>query len=172
MGCYSWKFGNTKNRSRLVCGNAAYLLIPEKFGGGHYFEPHYDGYGQFAGKDVFELIADWNREVLSEYPGWLLEGNVDEQRMDPKHILPVTVSGFSWYKDYADLLLSREQVVENNQDNEMFKAFGFEWRSIGIELTTLDRNNDSLPFPIKVSSVPMPYEACRASHMDPRQGCC
>ena len=77
MGCFSWVFcdkGPVRKKNdtdvyarptkeqRLMIGEEAYVLIPKEFGGGHIYESRYDGYGNFGGKDIFELVADWNRE--------------------------------------------------------------------------------------------------------------
>lgn len=67
MGQFSWldcKTGEqvVDNKRRNV-----YVLIPKEFGGGHIKEECYDGYGNFGGHDIYDLVVDWNREYLEEY---------------------------------------------------------------------------------------------------------
>lgn len=67
MGQFSWLDCVTgeqviDNRRRNV-----YVLIPKRFGGGHIKEECYDGYGNFGGHDIYELVVDWNRAFLEEY---------------------------------------------------------------------------------------------------------
>ena len=66
MGCFSWLDCRTGEQIRIGNSRKVYVLIPEKFGGGHITDTYYDGYGSFGGCDIYELVADWNRVYLSE----------------------------------------------------------------------------------------------------------
>lgn len=61
MGYFSWMFADKANRSRLKIGQPAYVPCPD---GTVIFEPAYDGYGHFGGKDIYELVAEWNRDSM------------------------------------------------------------------------------------------------------------
>lgn len=69
MGQFSWIYSNTN--TQLIDNKYAdtYLLVPkpfqEKYGKAIY-ESCYDGYGNFDIYDVYELIAEWNKEMIPE----------------------------------------------------------------------------------------------------------
>lgn len=68
MGQFSWL--DCKDPKRQILDNVfedVYVLIPKEFGGGHIEESYYDGYGNFCGQDIYELVVDWNRKYLGEY---------------------------------------------------------------------------------------------------------
>lgn len=158
MGQFSWLDCITgeqvvDNRTRDV-----YVLVPKEFRdeyGIRIKETCYDGYGNFGGHDIYDLVADWNRKALSENPDTFLEHR------------GCKVSGLSWYEAYADLNNSKAEVI-NHIQNEMFHP---EWRFIGIELACYDEDNASLPYPIKITHDPNAvYENCEPSNGDPNQG--
>jgi len=135
-----------------------YVLVPEEFGGGHIKETYYDGYGHFGGYDVYDLVADWNRKYLSEHP---------------EHEFPHAkerISDKGWYEAYADLAKTREDVLKKVEE-ENFMPWCVEWRTVGIEIACYDKDNASLPFPIKITHNPNAvYEKCEPSKGDPNQG--
>lgn len=62
MGVYSFMYADTNNTENLKIGGSAYVCCPD---GTFIKEPHYGGYGNFAGHDIYELLVDWNKEYLS-----------------------------------------------------------------------------------------------------------
>lgn len=50
-----------------------YVLCPD---GTAMHEYNYDGYGNFAGRDIYNLVADWNREFLSQKNGEFLKAHI------------------------------------------------------------------------------------------------
>lgn len=64
MGFYSWMYADTDNKKRLKIGQGAYVLCPD--GTTKIKEYHYNGYGTFGGNDIYELVAEWNRDYLTE----------------------------------------------------------------------------------------------------------
>jgi hypothetical protein len=53
------------NRRRDV-----YVLVPKEFThiyGERICEHCYDGYGNFGGYDIYDLVVDWNRRYLNQY---------------------------------------------------------------------------------------------------------
>lgn len=67
MGCFSWCTSDTK-KSIPCCipfgdlPGTVYLLNPF---GEPYKETDYEGYGEFGGRDVYDLVVEWNREHLT-----------------------------------------------------------------------------------------------------------
>lgn len=169
MGCYSWKYCDaTKEKKRMICGlgtGPSFLLIPKEFGGGHLKEIIYDGYGNMAGVDIYEAVAMWNREYLSQ---------------NPDHILPhlgKKVSAFSWYPIFADLSIPFEELAEALEKEGIFSCEingepVFELRKIGIAMACYDVDNASLKYPVKIAcKEESVYEKCKPSKSDPLQGC-
>ena len=64
MGQFSWL--DCKTGEQIVDDKYrdVYVLVPEEFGGGHILEKCYDGYGNFGGHDIYDLVVDWNRNYL------------------------------------------------------------------------------------------------------------
>lgn len=70
-------------------------------------EPCYEGYGEFNGQDVYELVVRWNRAFIAENPDFLLphihrfyNGSVKQYRL----------KDFRWYPVIADLSIPFEQL--------------------------------------------------------------
>ncbi len=161
MGCFSWMFADTNNEKALCIGHPGYLVRPD---GSFFLERCYDGYGRFGSQDVFDLVADWNREFLSRNPDYIVpqhgttvqaDGSYKEAECKP-------VSSFEWYPAYSDLSLNRQEVVKRSGISE--------YRIIGIELACYNDQNEKLPFPIKVCESPCGYYSLPASKDDPNQG--
>lgn len=57
MGMFSWKC--CKCNEAVNAGTATVALVPSKFGE-NLFEPSIDGYGVFAGRDIYALVYMWN----------------------------------------------------------------------------------------------------------------
>lgn len=64
MGQFSWL--DCKTGEQVIDNHPrdVYLLVPRQLGGGHIKETCYDGYGHFGGKDVYDLVAAWNRDFI------------------------------------------------------------------------------------------------------------
>ena len=82
------------------------------------------------------------------------------------------ISEFPWYRFYADLTLSKREVVERWKERIQSESSSVEYRYIGIILACEDEDNAALPFPIKVCREDCIYEEVpTASIGDPLQGC-
>lgn len=169
MGFFSWMFCDTNNKERLKIGKSAYLLTPKDslYEGRNIHESSYDGYGSFYIFDVYEVVADLNREYLSKHPDHLIYQN-DRLRLKPEQKKNGRkVSSFKWYKYYSNLSLSHREIEENMKRD----GLRHDYRDIGIEIACYDYDNAHLPYPIKIASKDVPYESVKASRSDSMQGC-
>ena len=144
MGQFSWL--DCKTGEQVIDNHPrdVYLLVPRQLGGGHIKETCYDGYGHFDGKDVYDLVADWNRDYIPVVLDHLLDVwkcSIDE-------------------KTKRDLSLFAEE-----------KEPSCEKRWLGIVLACYDEDNARLKYPIKITHDPdAVYETCTPSKSDPNQG--
>lgn len=174
MGQFSWLDCITNEQIIDNKVRDVYVLVPKEFGGGHIKESCYDGYGHFGLHDIYNLVADWNREYLSKNPNHefgyakkrakFLE-EYKKNYPDYNEKIDFKVSDKEWYKAYADTSLPRETVVETIRN--YFK----EWRTIGIDIACYDEDNAVLKYPIKIThDENAVYEDCKPSLGDPNQG--
>lgn len=63
MGSFSWLFADTNNTKNLRANRRGYVACPD---GTFICEPCYETYGIFDGKDVYDLVVDWNRKFIAE----------------------------------------------------------------------------------------------------------
>ncbi len=159
MGCFSRKFSDVPGR--LIIGKRAIVPIPpcfqDKYGVSQIKENSYDGHGRYGCYDIYDLVADWNREFLSQNPDLYLPGQEE------------VVSNFPWYPFYADLSLSPEDI-----DRKMHEITNdFEYRYIGIAISCYDEDNEKMKYPIKICKFEKNaiYDNLPASKRDPMQGC-
>lgn len=64
MGQFSWLDCLTGEQIIDDKERDVYVLVPKEFGGGHIKETCYDGYGNFGGHDIYDLVVDWNKDYL------------------------------------------------------------------------------------------------------------
>lgn len=178
MGQFSWLDCVTKQQIVDNRWKKVYVLVPKEFGGGHIEENCYDGYGNFGGYDIYDLVADWNREYLSKHPEHVFphalhraDWFADYVKTHPDYSERIysRVSDMGWYSTYADLSKSREEVVRFMEENHC--GIYPEWRTIGIDIACYDEDNSALPYPIKITyDASAVYEDCNFSPSDPDQG--
>lgn len=177
MGQFSWLDCITEEQIVDDKHRDVYVLIPKEFGGGHIVEHCYDGYGHFGDEDIFDLVAYWNRDILSEKPNFIFPYAIHRAKYisenykwdsDYSEKIDIQIYQKPWYKYYSDNTLTMSDVVEKCKKD--FDKY-FEWRYIGIALACYDEDNEALPFPIKITHNPnATYEHCRPSKSDPNQG--
>ena len=147
MGQFSWIYSDTNKQ--LIDNRKAdtYLLVPkpfqEKYGKAIY-ERCYDGYGRFGRYDVYDLIPEWNKEIIPEIIRRIKAGN--------------------WKCS------TNENDIKNLQNYYEGKHITCELRWLGIVMACYDEDNFALEYPIKITTKEMEYENARPSESDPNQG--
>ena len=192
MGQFSWIYSDTNKQ--LIDNRRAdtYLLVPPPFQakyGKTIYESCYDGYGNFGGYDVYDLVAEWNREFLSkdmlrEEPKFKNYGGLypfEKERLRKEGLSEEEIEkkDFEQRNYYYNLAVKRHQTVierlndykNGMSDKEMFLKYGENWkREIGIDIACYDEQNESIPFSIKITTKEMEYNSVAASKSDPNQG--
>ena len=186
MGCFSWlDCDKRENRRPIRIGEKAYLLVPKKFQNdyGKVIETYsYDGYGHFCGCDVYDLVAEWNREYLSEdmlqpVPDVNKFGGLwsyEKDKLRKKGVSEEEVERLDreeqqkhWQNavDYRQYRLEQMLAFKDGEEIE-------DLRDIGIAIACYDEQNANLPYPIKISrNEKAVYEDCEPCLSDPDQGC-
>lgn len=148
MGQFSWIYSDTNRQ--LINGKVAntYLLVPppfqEKYGKAIY-ESCYDGYGRFGKYDVYDLIPEWNKDMIPE-------------------IIRRRKNG-TWVCD-SDV----NNTNTNLQNYYEGKPITCELRWLGIVMACYDEDNFALEYPIKITIREMEYKNAMPSKRDPNQG--
>lgn len=147
MGQFSWIYSDTNKQ--LIDNRKAdtFLLVPkpfqEKYGKAIY-ESCYDGYGRFGRCDVYDLIPEWNKEMIPEIIRRIKDGD--------------------WKCSTS------ENDITNLQNYYEGKPITCELRWLGIVMACYDEDNFSLEYPIKITTKEMEYENVKPSESDPNQG--
>lgn len=144
MGQFSWRDCVTGKPILDNVRKTSYLLVPAKFGS-NIEEPEYDGYGHFGGKDAYDLVIDWNKDMIPEIIRRINNG--------------------TWECNV------NKTDIENLQNFYENKPISCEKRWLGIIIACYDEDNSALEFPIKVTyESRATYEDCKPSPRDPNQG--
>ena len=147
MGQFSWIYSDT---NKQVIDNRkadTYLLVPEPFQdkyGKAIYEWHYDGYGMFDKYDVYDLVPEWNKNMIPE-------------------IIRRQKNG-TWGCSMS------EADIQNLQNYYEDKPITCELRWLGIMMACYDEDNFALEYPIKITSKEMDYKDAKPSESDPNQG--
>lgn len=112
--------------------------------------------GVFGGKDVYDLVADWNKAMIPEI---LRKADMGKWQCDINA------------NDRKVLLNFYEgKPLDEGIDEEKF-CLGTEKRTVGILMSCYDEDNARLDYPIKIThSRTAVYENCDPSPSDPNQG--
>ena len=154
---FSFMYADSNNARSLKVGGSAFVICPD---GKSIYESDYEGNGIFCGKDIYELVVDWNEEFLKcsllTYP---------------------SASDYVSLRDFADAKREYDKLCELLDDllskpvTYMNAKYGREYKhKLGIAIAGNDTQNMKLPFPIKISESVMPYDVLPASLYDPNQG--
>ena len=107
MGSFSWLFADTNNTKNLRANRRGYVACPD---GTFICEPCYETYGIFDGKDVYDLVVDWNRKFIAENPDHLLP-HVHCWTKDGALVRTTyRLKDFPWYPVVADLSIPFEDL--------------------------------------------------------------
>lgn len=147
MGQFSWIYSDTNKQ--VVNNRVAdtYLLVPEPFQGKYgraICESYYDGYGRFGRYDVYDLIVEWNKEII------------------PEIIEKIQVC--EWECSVGEIELENLRKYFDGEDTSI------PVRELGIILACYDEDNFRLKYPIKITSKEMDYALAKPSKSDPDQG--
>ncbi len=164
MGAFSWMFADKRNKQALKIMGHGFVACPD---GSFIEETSYDGYGHFAGHDIYDLVVDWNRD-------WL---NTSMLQKPVREMYAAGDEGDIWFNkgcknfERAAARLMDWRSGEMNEE-EMALRYGQEWkRDIGIDIACYDDQNAALPYPIKiVSERSYLYHQLPASQGDEHQG--
>ncbi|MCD8109357.1 MAG: hypothetical protein LUE14_04560 [Clostridiales bacterium] len=130
MGIFTWTDCQDR-RKKIQYGGRAYVSCPD---GSVIFEPSY--YGYFGGHDIYELAVDFNR------------GGLDEifKRMRKEREFPATTARWNRWQS------RRWKATRSEKKCHCGISCSVNWkRELGMLIACEDRDNRSLPFPIKVS---------------------
>ena len=147
MGQFSWIYSDTNKQLVDNKEADAYLLVPKPFQdkyGKAIHETCYDGYGNFGYYDVYDLVLEWNKEMIPEIIRRIQNGT---------------------WQGYAS-----ENDIINLQAYYEGKEIDCEPRELGIVMACYDEDNASLEYPIKITTQEMEYENALPSEGDPNQG--
>lgn len=163
MGCFSWMFADKDNKTNLRIDRKGYIACPD---GSFIKDSCYEGYGEFTGNDVYELVVEWNRKFIAENPDFVMPHRV----WDGKENREFALKDFWWYPIIADLsipLSDFAKEVERRGKENRFR----ELRTVGIDIACYSEDNEALPYPIKITqTMKIPYKDLPASKRDPEQG--
>lgn len=160
MGYFTWTLAN-RTPTKLRSGEYAAKCKLGYFGYGAIVcpdntlikEDHYGGYGEFGGRDVYDLVVDWNKDHLMDIPK--LPGFKPWGDTDAFHAI---MDAFQ--KDDQDALHAAIEAAAVNDP-----LMRTEWkRTIGIYIACY--NNALLPYPIKIVDCvrPKPYSELHPSN--------
>lgn len=124
MGQFSWLDCKTGEQILDNVSRKSYVLVPKEFGGGHIEEHCYDGYGRFGGRDVYALVAEWNRPDLcigdDEEDRYIGIGIAcyDEQNASLKYPIKITHDENAVYEECEPSLSDPDQGWKYDDDDE------------------------------------------------------
>ena len=147
MGQFSWIYSDMNKQVVDDKKADTFLLVPKPFQhkyGKAIYEGCYDGYGNFGDYDVYDLVLEWNKDMI------------------PEIIRRINKGTWKCSVDKNDIV-----NLQNYYDG---KEVTCELRWLGIIMACYDEDNFALEYPIKITSKEMDYENVFASETDPNQG--
>lgn len=134
------RHGEYSKKDKISYGGYIKVVCPD---GTIYEDVCYDGYGRIGRYDVYNLVVDWNKYNLSA----ILKARRDHIFYNElKEILEKYIES-----DY-DEMCTTEFVKGLVADGKCGEYLISDWkRNIGIMLACEDKDNEALPFPLKVT---------------------
>ena len=147
MGYYTWTFAN-RPKQKLQYSACGFVACPD---GAFIKEDCYDGYAMFGGHDVYELVVDWNRDLLREIYS---------------RLPTVKKHGLTWpvLECVAMAAMKNDEAAQDRvnaliEEGRLSSCYAKDWkRTIGIEIAC--ETNAFIPFPIKITS------SCKGNYND------
>ena len=150
MGYFTWtdarrkpkltKFGNYSNKDKIPYGGYAKIVCPDDT---EIIETNYEGYGEFNNIDVYDLVVEWNKNHLKEIFDRKTKENPDYWG---KELYEIAIA---YQNDDPDLQNKIDATVTSTGRNYLKK----EWkRNIGITISCDEKDNTTLPYPIKITA--------------------
>ena len=177
MGQFSWLDCITGEQVIDDKIRNVYVLVPKEFGGGKIREKCYDGYGNFGGHDIYDLVVDWNRGSIPEEVLRVPKRSQWGNRPEDDDFYDNAI------KSYQGILGAVSLLNNGKSDDELLAYVrehpDFCWdsqsqiwkREVGIAIACYDDQNAALKYPIKITHDPTAvYEQCGPSKGDPDQG--
>lgn len=160
MGFFTWTLAN-KPVKLLKSGDyaASCKLKYDGYGAvvcpdGTLIKEHcYEGYGIFNGKDVYDLVVDWNKQHLTDIPNLPCFQHDHRPEDDAAYIAALT----AYQKDDDIGLTKAIRIMFRNMSPSITR----DWkRWLGIYIAC-GENNLLIPYPIKIVDCknPRPYDA-------------
>lgn len=150
MGYFTWtdarkeprilKNGSYAATDKIAYGGFAKIVCPDNT---EICEPYYEGYGMFDGKDVYDLVVDWNKPYLQEIFARKLAEN--------PNCWGAHLAELARYYQNDDATGVAKEISRLIPYGKEAPYFANEWkRSIGIAIACV--GNELLPYPIKITS--------------------
>ena len=194
MGFFSWLDCKSKRSVKVGSCKMVYVLVPKQFRdkfGVRIGEDCYNGYGSFGSFDIYELVAFWNKEHLSEkmledapklsdFGGlWGFEkeaykkAGLSDDAIKAKDEEARQSAYESFMQRRNNMIALLDEYKNSKSEKYLTKKYGDEWlREIGIAISCYTEQNERLPYPIKITyDGTAIYEDCQASESDDSQGC-
>lgn len=165
MGQFSWITCDTNKQVIVGKCQEVHALVPKEFGGGHIVEECYDGYGHFGKYDIYDLVADWNKDTATR-------DNFRTPKRDNYTSDPDGEKDYQRACERFEYEWKRFEDFKILSDEEMEKKYGWDYkRLIGIDIACYDEQNEALKYPIKIAEYKFStYENSKPSLGDPNQG--
>ena len=149
MGYFTWtdarrhprkrKSGEYVAADRVGYGGYAKVVCPDNT---EIIETYYEGYGDFDGHDIYDLVVDWNKNYLSD---------IFNKKSEDSWGYELKELAIAFQSD--DVLKLREEIDRLIESGQYGSYFRNEWkRHIGIAIACDDEDNRNLPFPIKITT--------------------
>lgn len=142
MGQFSWMYADSDNKDALKLFGKAYVPCPD---GTVIYEGCYNCDGMFGGYDIYDLVAEWNKQYISidniEMPVRGDWGDTEQDALCYQDAL-------KRYKFQCQRIID---FINNKSEEYMQKIYGEDWkRNIGIDIASDSEDNAALKFPIKI----------------------
>ena len=150
MGFFTWtdarrvpkqrKNGDYVAADKIGYGGYAKVVCPDNT---EIIEHYYDGYGEFDGHDIYDLVVDWNKAYLEDIFNRMSEDSWG-YRFKEIAIAFQNDDTYALHKEIA-------RLIDSGKDPQWLRD---EWkRHIGIAIACSDEDNMNLPFPIKITTI-------------------